>query len=140
VKALQAGQGAGSREERDHACVRRVGTQDAGDLSYVVDSSESPYYVRVSEFTVKDFVEKAREDFLVVPPTPAPEATPTGEWYGRVAWQGVGGRSGPNMDWKLAHGQVAGNPGCKIGRQCACAAGLSYEAAEDGRGPEMRFW
>jgi hypothetical protein len=41
-----------------------------------VISSESPYYVRVSEYTVKDFVEKARDGFLELPPTPTPEPTP----------------------------------------------------------------
>ena len=58
----------------------RVGAQDPTDGSYVVISSESPYYVRVSEFTVQRFVEAVREDFLELPPTPeaAPEATPEG--------------------------------------------------------------
>jgi hypothetical protein len=45
------------------------------DNSYVVISSESPYYVRVSEYTVKDFVERTRDDFLELPPTPTPEPT-----------------------------------------------------------------
>lgn len=45
------------------------------DNSYVVKSSESPYYVRVSEYTVNDFVERTRDDFLQLPPTPTPEPT-----------------------------------------------------------------
>jgi len=53
----------------------RVGAKDDEDNSYVVISSESPYYVRVSEYTVKDFVEKMRDDFLELPPTPTPEPT-----------------------------------------------------------------
>ncbi len=53
----------------------RVGAESDEDNSYVVISSESPYYVRVSEYTVKDFVEKARDDFLELPPTPTPEET-----------------------------------------------------------------
>ncbi|MBM4464315.1 MAG: DUF4340 domain-containing protein [Chloroflexi bacterium] len=53
----------------------RVGAKDDEDNSVVVISSESPYYVRVSEYTVKDFVEKARDDFLELPPTPTPEPT-----------------------------------------------------------------
>jgi hypothetical protein len=53
----------------------RVGAKDDEDSSYVVISSESPYYVRVSEYTVKDFVEKVRDDFLELPPTPTPEPT-----------------------------------------------------------------
>jgi hypothetical protein len=67
-----------SEEAGERTYTLRVGAQDPDDSSYVVISSESPYYVRVSEYTVKDFVEKAREDFLVVPPTATPEATPTG--------------------------------------------------------------
>lgn len=50
-----------------------VGAEDEG--GYVAKSSESPYYVRVAEYTVKPVVENAREDFLLEPeptPTPAP--------------------------------------------------------------------
>jgi hypothetical protein len=53
----------------------RVGAQSDEDNSYVVSSSESPYYVRVSSYTVKDFVEKTQEDFFELPPTPTPEPT-----------------------------------------------------------------
>jgi hypothetical protein len=53
----------------------RVGATSDEDNSYVVISSESPYYVRMSDYTVKDFVEKVREDFLKLPPTPTPEPT-----------------------------------------------------------------
>jgi len=53
----------------------RVGAKSDEDNSYVVISSESPYYVRVSEYTVKDFVEKVRDGFLELPPTPTPEPT-----------------------------------------------------------------
>jgi len=56
----------------------RVGAQDDEDNSFVVISSESPYYVRVSEYTVKDFVERTRDDFLELPPTPTPETSSTG--------------------------------------------------------------
>ncbi len=51
-----------------------VGAKNAADSSYVVKSSESPYYVRVAGFGVKDLVEKARDGFLQQP-TPA-AATP----------------------------------------------------------------
>jgi hypothetical protein len=54
----------------------RVGAKDDEDNSYVVISSESPYYVRMAEYTVKDFVEKVRDGFLELPPTPTPEPTP----------------------------------------------------------------
>ncbi len=54
----------------------RVGAQDPGDNSYTVISSESPYYVQVSEFVVKDLVEKVRDDLLAPPPEPETGATP----------------------------------------------------------------
>ena len=53
----------------------RVGAKSGEDNSYVVLASESPYYVRVSEYTMEDFVEKVRDDFLELPPTPTPEPT-----------------------------------------------------------------
>jgi hypothetical protein len=53
----------------------RVGAKSEQDSSFVVISSESPYYVRVSEYTVKDFVERKRDDFLELPPTPTPETS-----------------------------------------------------------------
>jgi hypothetical protein len=63
-------------EAGDRTFTLRVGARDPADNSYVVISSESPYYVRVAEFSVKDFVEKARDGFLQLPPTPTAEATP----------------------------------------------------------------
>jgi hypothetical protein len=60
-------------ETADKTITLRVGAQNPADNSYVVISSESPYHVRVSEFSVKDLVEKTRDDFLQVPPTPTPE-------------------------------------------------------------------
>ena len=50
----------------------RIGAQDSSDKSYVVISSESPYYVRVAEYAVRDLVEKAYDDFLQVRLTPMP--------------------------------------------------------------------
>lgn len=63
-------------ETGDETITLRVGAKDPDDNSYVVISSESPYYVRVSEFAVKHVVESTRDDFLQVPPTPTlePEA------------------------------------------------------------------
>jgi len=58
--------------------VLTVGAQDAEDSSYVVKSSESPYYVRVSEFSVNELVTHARDEFLVASPTPPP-GTPEAE-------------------------------------------------------------
>lgn len=55
-----------------------IGAKDDTDNTYVVKSSESPYYVRVSEGLVNTFLEKKRADFLQAPPTaePGAEATP----------------------------------------------------------------
>lgn len=55
----------------------RVGSKDSNDNSFVVNYSESPYYVRVSSYTVQDFVDKARQDFIQLPPTPTPAPTAT---------------------------------------------------------------
>jgi len=54
-----------------------VGARDPADNSYVVKSSESLYYVKVAEYSVKDLVEKTRDGFLQLPPTPAPAPAPT---------------------------------------------------------------
>lgn len=61
------------REEGDPITIQ-VGTQDPDDNSYVVISSESSYYVRVSEMGAKNLVEYGREDFLESPTTPTPES------------------------------------------------------------------
>jgi hypothetical protein len=51
-----------------------VGARDAEEENrYIVKSSESPYYVRVAEFSVKAMVENTRDDFIQPPPTPTPE-------------------------------------------------------------------
>lgn len=51
----------------------RVGAQNPDDESYAVKSSESPYYVQVAGYAVQDLVDKTRDDFLELPPTPTPE-------------------------------------------------------------------
>jgi len=54
-----------------------IGNQFVEDNSYVVKSSDSEYYVRVSEFAVQSLLDNTREDFLQLPPTPeAEESTP----------------------------------------------------------------
>jgi hypothetical protein len=55
-----------------------VGAQDPEDKTYVVISSKSPYYVRVTEAVARDLVERGRDYFLQPPatPTPTPTATP----------------------------------------------------------------
>ena len=63
-------------ETADTTVTIRVGAQDPEDKSYVVISSESPYYVRVASY-VQNLVQKTRDGFLQLPPTPTP-AEPTG--------------------------------------------------------------
>jgi hypothetical protein len=46
-----------------------VGAQ-LDDGSYVLKSSDSPYYVRVAEYTATELVEKTQEDLLELPATP----------------------------------------------------------------------
>jgi hypothetical protein len=69
-----------NEDEGDHTYTLRVGAKNPDDNSYVLISSESPYYVSVGQYAVQDFVENVRDDFLVLPPTPTPtpEATPAG--------------------------------------------------------------
>jgi hypothetical protein len=62
-------------EGTSHTYTLRVGAQSEEDQSYVIGASESPYYVRVSSYTADDLVQKTREDFLELPPTPTPEPT-----------------------------------------------------------------
>ena len=62
----------------DKTYTLQIGAKDDTDSTYVVKSSESPYYVRVAEFTAKNLIEKKRDDFLQPPPTaePGAEGTP----------------------------------------------------------------
>jgi len=64
-------------ETEDKTITLRVGAKDPDTNSYVVTSSESPYYVQVSEYGMKSLVENRRADFLQKPPTPTPGPTPT---------------------------------------------------------------
>jgi len=61
-------------ETGDKTIVLKVGARNPDDETYVVSSSESPYYVRVSEFAVRHMVEDGREDFVPPPATPTPES------------------------------------------------------------------
>jgi len=56
----------------------RIGARDEATSAYAVQSSESPYVVQVSSFTVEPFIQRARQDFLVPPPTPTAGAAETG--------------------------------------------------------------
>jgi hypothetical protein len=53
----------------------RVGAKDTDAASYVVKSSESPYYVHVGESSVRALVENGRDAFLQELPTPEAESS-----------------------------------------------------------------
>jgi len=53
-----------------------VGAQDPADSTWVVKSSESPFYVRVSSYAGEQLVNKTRTDFLKTEPTPTPAPSP----------------------------------------------------------------
>jgi hypothetical protein len=69
-----------SEDAGDQTYTLTVGAKDTTDSTYTVKSSESPYYVRASSYSVEDLVQKDHEGFLLQPPTPTPEpgATPSG--------------------------------------------------------------
>jgi hypothetical protein len=60
-------------ETEDNTITLHVGAYDEETSSYVVSSSESPYYVRVSDFTAQSLVENTRDDFVQLLPTATPE-------------------------------------------------------------------
>jgi hypothetical protein len=53
-----------------------IGAKDAADNTYIVKSSESPYYVKVNDYSVNELVTRGKANFLQQP-TPAPGVTPT---------------------------------------------------------------
>lgn len=60
-------------ETGEETITLHVGAADPDDNSHVIKSSESPYYVRVSEYSANNLVDKTRDDFLTLPPTPTAE-------------------------------------------------------------------
>ena len=58
-----------SSEGTETTYTLHVGAQDDQDNSYVIKSSESPYFARVAEYTAKDWVENMRDDLLEKPET-----------------------------------------------------------------------
>ncbi len=59
-------------QTNEKAITLLIGSKFTQDNSYVVKSSESPYYVRVNEYGVKDLLEKGRQDLIQIAPTPTP--------------------------------------------------------------------
>ena len=73
-QALRAVVTVTTRDGEEH--VLQIGAEMDGD-AYVMKSSESPYYVLVPDFEVKNLVESGRADMVQVPLEPAPAATST---------------------------------------------------------------
>jgi hypothetical protein len=51
-----------------------VGAQGKEDGTFVVKSSESPYYVEIAAYIAEGWLARTKEDFLELPPTPTAEA------------------------------------------------------------------
>ena len=60
-------------ETADRTVSLTIGAQDPLDDTYVVKSSESPYYVSVSDFGVSNLIENNRDDFIELALEPTPE-------------------------------------------------------------------
>jgi len=61
----------------DKEIVLKIGNLDSEKRAYTVKSSESPYYVQVSQYSVSDLIDKTKQDFVLATPTPpATPATP----------------------------------------------------------------
>ena len=63
------------KDNQEKTITLTIGAKDAADSTYIVKSSESPYYVKVADYSVKELVERGKANFLQQP-TPAPGATP----------------------------------------------------------------
>lgn len=50
-----------------------IGTRDVGDNTYVVKSSESPYYVKTNAASVDSLVNAVQDNYIKAEPTPTPE-------------------------------------------------------------------
>jgi hypothetical protein len=61
----------------EQTLVLTIGAQNPDDSSYVAYSDQSGYYVTVAGYTVQDFIDRDKTNFLVQEPTATPEATAT---------------------------------------------------------------
>ncbi|MDQ1300517.1 MAG: hypothetical protein QG637_435 [Chloroflexota bacterium] len=64
------------KDNQEKTITLTIGAKDAGDSTYIVKSSESPYYVKVADYSVNELVTRGKVNFLQQP-TPAPGATAT---------------------------------------------------------------
>jgi hypothetical protein len=60
------------QDEEIKTYVLRVGASLEGEGGYVVKSATSPYYVLMADYSVDDLLEKTRQDWIELPPTPEP--------------------------------------------------------------------
>jgi hypothetical protein len=60
------------KDNQEKTYTLTIGAKDAQESAYTVKSSDSPYYVRVAEWAVRELVEKTRESFLKLPTPPLP--------------------------------------------------------------------
>lgn len=64
------------KDTQEKTITLTIGAKDATDNTYIVKSSESPYYVKVNDYSVSELVTRGKANFLQQP-TPASGATPT---------------------------------------------------------------
>jgi len=64
------------KDAQEKAITLTIGAKDAQDNTYIVKSSESPYYVKVNDYSVSELVTRGKANFLQQP-TPVPGVTPT---------------------------------------------------------------
>lgn len=61
------------KDNQEQTITLTIGAKDAADSTYIVKSSESPYYVKVADYSVKELVTRGKADFLQ---QSAPAGTP----------------------------------------------------------------
>lgn len=64
------------KDNQEKTYTLTIGARDATDSTYIIKSSESPYYVKVNDYSVNELVTRGRANFILQP-TPTPAATPT---------------------------------------------------------------
>lgn len=63
------------KDNQEKTITLTIGAQDAADNTYIVKSSESPYYVKVNDYSVNELVTRGKTNFLQQT-TPMPGVTP----------------------------------------------------------------
>ncbi len=66
------------QDSQEKVTTLTIGARDAQEGAYIVKSSESPYYVKVADYSVSELVTRGKASFLQQPtPGPGPTAAPT---------------------------------------------------------------